>query len=256
MKKYVYIGIIVMVILLVLVLIPATYPKTKLKNKYILISIHDVTPFYEPQINKFLIELEKRNINNFTLLITPNWDGNFDVNEYPEFTKKLVELEDKGAELTLHGYDHKGDKFMYLDKTEAKERLDRARKLYKQAFNSRPKGFIPPMWKQSKATYELLKEQKFRYTETFGTLEYFSGNKYAGFPLGMESWSSNKYAFITKVFSNIYARLIWNRGGVVRYTIHPREVDNDNFEATLKLLDGFLERGWKPITYSELEGEI
>jgi len=259
-RRFIFIIVSIAILLLLLRVILTMCFQPKMKEKFILISIHDTNPYYQSQIYKFLDELEKRNISKFSILITPYWDETSNINKHPYFVNKLKSKETAGAELILHGYDHKGNKFIDLNKSQAEKRLNKALDSFQQAFNSTPNGFIPPMWKQSNDTYELLKEKNFRFTETFTELEFFSGRRFKGFPLGMESYSSNKYIkydritpLIAKIFSNVYARLIWNKGGVVRYFIHPREADNGNYNATLNLLDKFLEKGWIPITYSELE---
>lgn len=201
----------------------------------------------------FLLELEKRNIHNFTILVTPNFDQKNDISNSPSLVGKLKNIEAEGAELALHGYDH--SKFDVDEKN-----IKLALESYVNTFGSKPAGFFPPGWNLNEKTITSLQADGFHYTESKYKLTYFQGKEYTGLPIVMESYVSNRYLkydkvtpVITRLFSKMYARLIWNRRGVVRYSLHPREVDNGNFEATLKLLDGFLERGWKPVTYSTLE---
>ncbi len=231
---------------------------SKKADKYLLISVHDVTPFYEKELCRIFEELNKRKISKITLLITPNWNQEWNLNKYPGFVKKIKKIERRGAELALHGYDH-DDEFSRTQKHEdAKKILKNSMRIFKKAFQIEPKGYIPPMWAQSKAMYSLVKN-KFNYTESFTELEYFNNNsnsiKIKGFPIGMEGrYSENDKItpMITKTLSIVYSKIIWNNSGVVRYSIHPRETKNGNFDATLKLLDEFLKQRWKPMTYSGL----
>lgn|SRR3989338_1652416 len=231
---------------------------SKKTDKYLLISVHDVTPYYETELCKIFEELNKRKISRITPLITPNWNQEWNICEHQEFVKTIKKLEKRGAELALHGYDHNNELLRTQRHKDAEEMLNKSLKIFKKAFQKKPKGYIPPMWTQSKATYNLIKN-KFSYTESFTELEYFgkiARMKIKGFPIGMEGrYSENERItpLIARALSNIYSRMIWNNPGVVRYSFHPRETKNGNFDATLKLLDEFLKREWKPITYSELD---
>lgn len=255
MKSYYYVLAVVAAILLIITLL--VLPRPHLDQKYLLISVHDVSPFYEEPVNQLLDELEKREIHNFTILIVPNWDGQYDFNEDQQLVERLLNLQNEGTELALHGYDHHS---FDLERAEASIPLEQSLTLYQTAFGNKPRCFVPPRYSQNSEVVALLKETGFSCTESTYTLEYFSGQKYTSLPISMESFVNNKYLkydfltpFLTKTFSRIYARLVWNRGGVVRYTLHPREIEIGNLNATLELLDGFLARGWQPLTYSELE---
>ncbi|MBN1157328.1 DUF2334 domain-containing protein [Candidatus Woesearchaeota archaeon] len=230
-------------------------------GKCLLISVHDVTPLFDKELDSFYGELKKRKINKFTLFVTPNWEGKYPINKSPEFITKLLALRRNGAELALHGYHH--DRKEFLNRNQQSMILGTSVDSFKSAFKLPPTGYLPVRWILTNSLKCLLRKNKFRYTESFTTLEYFSGRKFKGFPLGMESVVSNKYFkydrtshLFSRAFSQIYARFVWSKEGVVRYTIHPREKLNGNFNATLKLIDGFLERGWKPMTYSEIETKI
>lgn len=234
-----------------------------MKEKYLLIGFHDVSPFFNTQIDKFLVEFERRCISNVTFFITPNWYEKNDIGKNRKFIQRFKFLEKNGAELALHGYSHHNDCWNNGNKKEITNLLNASTKIFQKAFNQKPKGFLPPMWRQNEITRDLLIKKGFIYSERFSCLEYFNKAKISGFPIGMESYSDYKHKktekitpVITKAFSNIYARLVWNRKGIIRYSIHPGEVDNGNFNSTLKLLDGFLKRGWKPMTYLALHNKL
>jgi predicted deacetylase len=224
---------------------------------YLLISLHDASPAFDKQIKVLLKELKKRKIYAITFFVTPNWEGKWNIRNHPNFVQTIKKYA-KTSEISLHGYTHSSDAFGTNDKRLIDRQLNKAILSFKQAFRFSPKGFIAPVWKQSKTTTAILWKRKFFYTETFFHLRYASGRQYTGLPIGMESMSNAKVfkydkisPVITKYYSRLYARL--NTAHILRFSLHPREVDNGNVEAALKLLDVLITKGWKPITYSGLE---
>jgi uncharacterized protein len=228
-------------------------------HKRILISIHDVTPYYEKQIQTMLGSLDERNIKKYALLISPYFEG-VSLQKSPALILQLKRAERRGAELMLHGFEHKAKEFAG-SKSETQLILENAEKAYLDVFNTKPRGFIPACWNISTDGKQTLKENGYAFTETFDAIEFFSGTIIKGWPLGMESLSNNKLFkydavshHLTRWFTQVHARLM--KKEIVRFTLHPREVDTDNFKASLRLLDVLLADGWKPITYTELEHEI
>lgn len=222
-------------------------------DKYILISIHDVNPVYDKEIFLFLDALKKRGIKEFSMLITPSYEG---IKTNNDFARRIKGF--RGAELILHGYDHYDGRYIYSDERKILSQINKGMKEFMKYYKIIPNGYIPPVWKSSKKLNAVLKK-KFRYTEDFSRIIFFKrGFVIKSFPLGMESMSNNKYfnhdkatPLITRFLSNVYARI--SNARVIRYTLHPREATNGNFDATLKLLDIMIMRGFKPITYTELE---
>ena len=237
--------------------------------KYLLINIHDVTPYYEKDIDMFLKELRKRNIRKFSLSVIPKLGGKFNLTEkydgdkyiitkYPRFLRKLKKLEKDGAQLMLHGYDHIEGK--YLNSRDFEPRTQKAIAIFRKAFGHIPEGYVPPLWLVNNRTKIILKKY-FKYIETHHKLVFFNKKEIYGFPLGMESWSSNKLfrydkisPFINRCYSIIYSQIQFS--DVLRFSIHPREYRNGNFRHVLKLLDNLLEEGWVSVTYSELNKKI
>ena len=241
-------------------------------NKLLLISIHDVSPFYERQVDVFLKELKKRKIKKFSLVIIPelyecgynsNTYAHYDISQNKRLISKILSLKKYGAELILHGYDHHNDGKNLNDPKKIDVQLKKGIAFMKKNFHIMPKGYLPPRWDSSRHLEKSLSKY-FVYTEDFHKIILFGKNTPDNvvsehWPIGMETLCSNRYfeydtitPLMTRYYSFIYARFIINKPGIVRYALHPRELDNGNFQATLKLLDNFLAAGWKPVIYSEL----
>ncbi|MFH1590474.1 MAG: DUF2334 domain-containing protein [archaeon] len=228
-----------------------------LPSRRLLISIHDVTPKYAAETEQLIRLLQDRGINRFSLLVTPDWLGKWPLKKSPAFLKLLQSCEKKGAELVLHGLDHQEPRSVLASPSEKRRRLKNALDLFVDAFGHPPVGYVPPVWMMDTVMGRLLRESGMQYTENHWGFYCFDGRTYRGFPIGMES-ASNEALFpydrlsplFSRWFSKFYARLKWNRPGVVRYALHPREIHNGNLEATSSLLDGFLKRGWEPVCYN------
>jgi predicted deacetylase len=240
---------------------------TPQEKKYILISLHDVTPFYEKQTKILLKELDKRKIKKFSILVIPSMndefatlvaesDNKWNILKHKLFVKELLRYHKNGAELILHGLDHRDGRYIHAP-LQFENRLRAALHIFKKAFALPPKGYIPPRWFTNKSIDRILKKY-FDYTEDFTKITFFDKNiVYKGFPLGMESLSHNKHVkydkitpLLTRYFSKAYATT--SHKHVIRYTLHTREAHNGNFQATLTLLDNMLRKGYVPVTYSEL----
>jgi len=230
-------------------------------GRYILVSVHDVTPFYERQTRRIIDELEHRKMK-YSILIIPKLNDRFNTSkeynilDYPQFIRFLKK---SCGELILHGLDHADAKYID-DPRQVEQRIKIAIKIFREAFNKKPRGYTPPRWVTNKEQNNILKKY-FDYTEGFYGIRLFNKRFIFGFPLGMESMMDNEHfkkdkitPALIKYLSLIYSKIHY--GNVIRLTIHAREVDIDGLEHSLSLLDNYLKNGWTPITYSELNKKI
>ena len=233
--------------------------------KELLISIHDASPFYGRQVQIILQELKKRKIKKVSIAIVPQVDERYDpfgkivttsslITKYPAFVKAIKRVERQGAQLLLHGLDHRDGRFVNSARFE--QRIKTAIKNFTKAFGHKPAGYIPPLWRTSRRANKTLAKY-FTHSEDVFTIDMFGKKTWWGFPVCMDSWSSNRlftHDVITSVIARWYSIIAarTRRDGVLRLSLHPREVDNGNLKHNLKLLDTLLNHGWKARTYSEL----
>lgn len=238
------------------------------RHRYILISLHDVTPLYEMDVRVFLREFKERKLHKVTLAIIPRMNelfntqvsdvgGRYSLLDHPGFVRTLKAIERQGGELMLHGLDHADGKFIFKPK-EFAHRLNEGEHIFRKAFGHPSKGYLPPRWMTARATDKIL-ARRYAYSENLtGIRLHRIRKKIFGFPISMESLSDNEH-FQKDRLSPLFVRILAKANAavvttnIVRYSLHPREVRNGNFRVTLALLDQFLKKGYVPITYNELE---
>jgi predicted deacetylase len=128
------------------------------------------------------------------LLVVPNFHGRFPLAEHPRFVDRLLELQQHGHEIYLHGYYHRmgiadrpnsggsptnhgiswlwnqhvvssGEaEFGDLSRREAQERIARGVHEFRE-LGLRIDGFVPPAWSMPKWLLPILAAHGIRYTE-------------------------------------------------------------------------------------------
>jgi len=123
--------------------------------RYAIVELHDVSPFYKEEVYNAIEFLEKLGIEKFSLLLIPNFRGEYAINRYVPF---LSFIEKTKQEIIMHGYTHTGKKriqyFLYTygegefgegDLEETYRKLEKAVEIF-QAMQLDTKVFVPPAW--------------------------------------------------------------------------------------------------------------
>lgn len=137
-------------------------------DKYAIVAVHDVTPRFMNKVMKIDYFLGKTGISDFSYLVIPKFHGkdNQDISKDEAFADIM---EGTGQELVLHGYTHSNllieDEFFTSYKS-AWLKLLEGRRIFRQCFGYRPKGFIPPMWTISRAALKAVREAGLYYTSS------------------------------------------------------------------------------------------
>jgi len=118
--------------------------------KLAVVELHDVSPFYERETYAAVQLLKELEIDKFSILLIPNFNGKYSLENYKEFVSFLKEL---NQENILHGLTHKGKikltnlfytygegEFGDLGEEETAERIKEALSIVKTKF------FVPPAW--------------------------------------------------------------------------------------------------------------
>jgi predicted deacetylase len=139
-----------------------------LRQKYAIVTVHDIYPQNRPKILVILRELDKLDIP-YNIAVVPLYNGkkkNDIRNERPFIDFLLA----NGRETALHGFYHerKGEieEFSELTDKQAKGALLRGLRFFKKAGIGKTKIFIPPTWAVNKQTVEALEDLKFNVIET------------------------------------------------------------------------------------------
>ncbi|MHA1935085.1 MAG: DUF2334 domain-containing protein [Candidatus Thorarchaeota archaeon] len=121
------------------------------KDNTVLLSLHDVTPFYEDDVIESYDRLQDIGISSFTLLVTPFYQMKRS-NSFEKHTIFADYVQSLGLEISLHGYSHFAksgtmDEFQRLPQERVLSRIRLGASLISKSLGEPPFGFVPPMWK-------------------------------------------------------------------------------------------------------------
>lgn len=225
--------------------------------KTVIISIHDVTPRFQKEIDIILTHFADMPIS---VLITPLWDGWHRLK--PDFSDIL-----RGYEKVLHGLTHRSNgrdlggnimafssrsdrELFHLSREQTYQRLDMGRRLFEEAFDETPTGYIPPTWFHNRHSISLLEEMGFLFTETAQHIINFGQNaRNNAVPVCLD-YGNNR---LLETFFTYGWRFIVHHFSpdVVRMSVHPSDVTNDflpHFDTMIQILK---DKNYTFTTYQE-----
>jgi predicted deacetylase len=134
-------------------------------KRLLLASIHDVSPRFEPQVDRLTAELEPFVGTRFAMLVVPNHWRTGRIRAGSPFASRLRAWSEAGIEILLHGYYHRDDQehrgldrirarfltaregeFLGLSRAEALKRIDDGRSLVEDIIGQPVAGFVAPAW--------------------------------------------------------------------------------------------------------------
>ncbi len=137
-------------------------------TKRLLVSIHDVGPRFEPQVDALAERLTHLlGGPRFAMLVVPDHWGQAPLASAPAYAAKLRRWADLGVEMFLHGWSHRDDaarqgfrpqdfrrrhmtagegEFAALDRVEATRRMRDGRAVVEDAIGRPVTGFVAPAW--------------------------------------------------------------------------------------------------------------
>jgi len=238
-------------------------------EKRIIISVHDISPKFEKELNKIFLELNKLKISKKEAFVIFNWENKYNINKNKNFIKKLKK-EFSLEQIGIHGMTHNSKKqgflekmlfgkkfsnlgeFKGLDNVKLKKIIKSCIILYKKIFINFPLMFVPPRWENSETLIDICKKFKIKYTESpFYMINLEKNKKILSFVTCHDVGDN----FILNRLSRVYTYLgiafsyLFNKP--LRYSIHPNDLENGNFEFEMKLLKKLIDKGWEQITTKE-----
>jgi predicted deacetylase len=132
----------------------------------LLVSIHDVSPRFESEVDRLLALLRPHVAERLAMLVVPNHWGEAPIVPGSAFAGRLRGWADQGIEMFLHGYFHRDTaaherssdrlrarlltagegEFLGLTRAEAVERIEDGRSLVADIIGRDVDGFVAPAW--------------------------------------------------------------------------------------------------------------
>lgn len=241
--------------------------------KRLLVSIHDVGPRFEREVDLLLAQLVHHvPLHALAMLVVPNHMGHHPLTPGSPFAARLREWADQGVSLFAHGWFHRDDivhvgvaarlraqhmtagegEFLGLDGARAMQRMADARTLIEQVSGRPVAGFIAPAWLYGAPARAALAQADFALAEDHMTVWHPpSGQVVARGPV--ITWASRSRARIAS--SLLAARLLTPllaHAAVVRVAVHPGDAHVPALRASIDRTLARLARSHAPARYDTL----
>jgi uncharacterized protein len=239
----------------------------------LLVSIHDVSPAQAPAVDRLWSLCAERGITP-TLLVVPNWHGEWPIQRHPRLVEWVCARAAEGAEIALHGERHdevglprgltdrwrawgrtNGEgEFLTLDAASARERLMRGLESLRQV-GLKPTGFVPPAWLAREAAHEAAAEAGLAFSEDERSVRLLLSSKRLRSPV--VRWSARTR---TRAWGSIgVARARWllqHRARFPRIALHPGDLGHPaTARSVVQTLDRWLRRH-APGSYADLQASV
>jgi predicted deacetylase len=255
-----------------------------MRDRKLIVSVHDVTPKYKGELTEIVSELDRVGVNKRSVLVVPNWEGEYDLRQDDNFVSWLHGLKASGDEIVLHGYNHQSTKrkghyknpfqwfmgevfaqgtgeFQNLTYEETRQKLQDGKRVFSDVELDGVVGFVAPAWLTNNDIEKALKDEDFQY-HIFTTFMNYVG-QLSKIPIRNiqtgETVKSREVAFDGSRSLIDYGTkgLAWlvtrnKRASTTRIAIHPQDIHNARpFDYALKLIEEAKE-GRDIATYREL----
>lgn len=236
-------------------------------DKYVLISLHDVTPFHLNRLRQAENLFKELGIEKVNYLFIPDYHGRTPTlgpGESEAYRTWINQHRPFGIEWILHGYTHKehvttatgrpsaiaslkerfltaGEaEFLRLDPPEISNRIQQGRKSFVRHFKNEPRGFIAPAWLYNKHLAACLKASGFLFTENHRGIQILPRDRHFYTPV--ITWATRtlwrKYS--SQLICPVLGR-IWSGRKVIRIAMHPFDFDHAGTVASIrKVISGVL----------------
>jgi predicted deacetylase len=229
----------------------------QLKEKLVIVTIHDACPFFSLKIFKLSDELEKLDIK-FNIALVPFFNEKEDLTSFPEFVEKIKSY--RNCEIALHGLYHerkncKFDNFHSVTKAAAEEEIRCGLEIF-QEIKIKTNVFIPPAWKLNDSSLEILEKLGFKFSETQERLILISKDSFKKIKVPkVFNWDSTGYpeknTINIRIDENRFQALIKQKPPIIRVALHPRDPIGALKEQK-DMINRLKEEGYDPPLYSEV----
>jgi predicted deacetylase len=236
-------------------------------RKLLAVSMHDVAPPYWDRVRRALDALDAIGVRRRSLLVIPNLEGQWPLDEADAFCGELRRRALDGDELVLHGYEHvavgtpvgmvnriknrwytRAGEFLSLDYSDARDRIERGLDLVRR-MNLEVHGFVAPGWLISPDGLRAARDCGLQYTNSYLTVtDLVEGRAHFAPSLVFGPGSLNEDLGI-EVQRRLVPLLAFSP--IVRIVLHPPCVDHSSrFERILSMIRRLGQR--EAVTYVEL----
>jgi predicted deacetylase len=240
------------------------------RERLLLASIHDVSPRFEAQIDGLKELLAPFVGERLAMLVVPNHWGDAPLVRGSAFATKLRRWSDRGVEMFLHGFHHRGlaapitssdrlrarwltageGEFLSLSRADAAAKINDGRNLVEDIVGRPVAGFVAPAWLYSAGTFDALENLGLPVAEDhFRVWSPTLGKRLATGPV--VTWASRTPA---RLASSLLAASVL-KGlpmPVLRIGVHPPDINHPALVRSIRKTFRSASARRRPASYSEL----
>jgi predicted deacetylase len=230
-------------------------------SKKILVSLHDVTPYHLPRLQKAEQILTQWGVPKISYLFIPDYhreNHRLDKVILSTFKQWTGENRAFAVQWLLHGYyhletsngSHEGE-FLTLAPPGIRTRIREGKTAFTGFFNCSPGVFVAPAWLFNKHLFPILKDHQFRITEDHSFIYWLHKDIKISAPVITWATRTPLRKYISQIGCPILNRW-WSGKNLVRIALHPFDFD---FPATVKSIEKVIKDALnkrEAILYSEL----
>jgi len=217
-------------------------------GREVLLSLHDVAPFHLERLRRAERVLETLGVRRIAYLLVPDFHRRGASDARPDFLAWCRGPRRFEVEWCLHGYSHRDDpaapvdpgllprvrrrfltggegEFSRLGAAEARDRVERGRRVFRACLGADPEGFVPPAWLYGRTLPEVLRETGFRWYEDRSAVYGLRGGAVLRSPV--VTWATRTRLLRWSSLAGCPLLLRWWRGvPVLRLAVHPFDFDH------------------------------
>lgn len=209
--------------------------------------LHDVSPKYFDRVREIDDFYRRIGIGSrYAMLVVPDFDGCFELSNYPGFVRWLQERAGDGVEIFLHGYYHQDctplrqrswrlrlqyqllgeGEFAAINARTAMERLSAGRRMLEEILDTPINAFVAPAWQYSRGTRSALADTSFRIAEDRASVwDPKTGATLSRTPVIAYSARSSLRRDLSIAWSKLGGRIL-KGAKLVRHAVHPADFDS------------------------------
>ncbi len=244
------------------------------RARRLLVSIHDVSPEFEPAVDQLYAQLTRLISGPIAMLVVPDFWNKAPLAGAPAYRAKLRAWADAGVEMLLHGWSHRDEttrhrgfaawkarsmtagegEFLGLSREEAARRLRDGRATIEDAIGRPVTGFVAPAWLYGEGAKEALAEEGFEVAEDhFRVWRPADGATVARGPV--ITWASRSRARTAASLAfAAFARRALAPLPTLRIGVHPGDVRKPSILRSIEDTVRISAAGRRCVSYRDLAG--
>jgi predicted deacetylase len=222
----------------------------------VIVTIHDACPIYSKKIFRFADLLENLGIN-YNIAVVPFFNEKQDLPRFPKFVEQVKDCK---GEIVLHGLYHEktnGQLDDFHTRSIAITEVDiRAGLQIFQEVGISTNVFVPPRWRLSTISINILKKLGFKLAETQEKFIIITQRKFRKIHVPkVLSWDS--YGDAEKNVVNVarnkrrFNRLLHDNVELIRIALHPKDPPQ-SLDDVKEMIVALQDRGYEALKYRQL----